>query len=335
MKKSKYVYILLILLFDLIFIYVSKYSFKNIPIQEFNLKVIGNIMNLISFLFPAVGLIILYYKPQKADKKFFVIVLLTFLMNIPFAVYIISRYIKFPFLNEYFLGYPLEKTFATLLFSVHQILLFILSVYLWLLIAGSRNFIFVKSMFISFIIVVGLLLFSFLYTSLKENNFEYNSSKKSDIAVVLGAAVWSKDKASPIFAARINKANNLYNSGMVKKLQVTGGNAPGEISEAQVAYNYLVRYGVDPKDILIERKTSSTSEQVAFIRRELVEAKMIKKIVIVSDKFHLRRVDEICKFYNVKAEGIASDLKFNWYRSAFYNFRDSVALLFFWLFALS
>lgn len=204
-----------------------------------------------------------------------------------------------------------------------------------MLILGKKVLIFLKSVLFSSVVVICLLLFSFIYTSIKDNDFEYDSSRKSDVAVVLGAAVWSKDKASPIFAARINKANNLYNSGMVRKVQVTGGNAPGEISEAEVAYNYLVRYGVNPKDILIESKTASTSEQIAFIRWNLVESKMMKKIIIVSDKFHLRRVEEICKFYNVKAEGISSDLKFNWYKTAFYNFRDSVALLFFWLFALS
>lgn len=335
MKKAKYIYIIIFLLFDLIFIYVSKYSFKNIPLQEFNLKVIGNILNLLFFIFPALGLIILYFKPEKADRKFIAIVILTILLNLPFAVYVISMYVQFPFLKNYFLGYPLEKTFSTLLFTAHQFLLFVLSVYIWLLIFGSKAFIFLKSVLISILISAGLVLFSFIYTSIKGNTFEYDSSKKSDVAVVLGAAVWSKDKASPIFAARINKANNLYNSGMVNKVQVTGGNAPGEISEAQVAYNYLVRYGVNPEDIMIETSTASTSEQIAFIRRDLVEIKMMKKIVIVSDKFHLRRVEEICKFYNVKAEGISSDLKFNWYKTAFYNFRDSVALLFFWLFALS
>lgn len=335
MKKEKYIYIMLILLLDLIFIYVSKYSFKDIPLQEFNLKVIGNILNLIFFVIPAVGFIILYYKPEKADKKFIFIIIFLVLLNLPFAFYIVSKYVKLPFLSKYFLGYPLEKTFSTLLFSVHQFILFALTVYIWLLIFGSKNLLLVKSLIYSVLICVCLVLFSFIYTSLKENNFEYNTSKKSDIAVVLGAAVWSKDKASPLFAARINKANNLYNSGMVKKVQVTGGNAPGEISEAQVAFNYLVRYGVNPGDILVETKTASTSEQIAFIRRDLVETKMMKKIIIVSDKFHLRRVDEICKFYNVKAEGIPSDLKFNWYKSALYNFRDSIALLFFWLFALS
>lgn len=323
-------------MFDLIFIYISKYSFKNIPLQEFNLKIIGNILNIIFFLIPAVGLLVLYFKsPNKADKSFIFITVLTIFLNLPFAIYILSVFVKLPFLHKYFLGYPLEKTFSVILFSFHQFILFILTAYIWLLITGTKSLLFIKAFFFSVLITFSLILFSFLYTSFRDNDFEYNSSNKSDVAVVLGAAVWSKDKASPIFAARINKANNLYNSGMVKKVQVTGGNAPGEISEAQVAYNYLVSYGVDPDDIMIETQTASTSEQVAFIRQNLIESKMMKKIIIVSDRFHLRRVEEICKFYNVQAEGIASDLQFNWYRTAYYNFRDSIALLFFWLFALS
>ncbi|MFN3478156.1 MAG: FAD-dependent oxidoreductase, partial [bacterium] len=63
--------------------------------------------------------------------------------------------------------------------------------------------------------------------------------KISYTVVVLGAAVWSDNKPSPILAARVDKAIDLMKNFNVEKVYFTGSNAPGELSEAEVALNYL------------------------------------------------------------------------------------------------
>ena len=57
-----------------------------------------------------------------------------------------------------------------------------------------------------------------------------------DVAIVLGAAVFT-DKPSPVFAARIDHAVELYNSGRVKGVIFTGADTgAGECGHRWVTY---------------------------------------------------------------------------------------------------
>ena len=150
----------------------------------------------------------------------------------------------------------------------------------------------------------------------------------STVAVVLGAAVWSHNRPSPSLEARLNKAIELFEQGLIGKIQLTGSNAPGELSEARVAFNYLLRKGIDPEKVWIEEETTSTSEQIHFIKNEL------KNIILISAPYHLVRVEEICKFYGVKAYAESSDIIMSANSKIYSNFRESIALIIFWLFAL-
>jgi uncharacterized SAM-binding protein YcdF (DUF218 family) len=126
----------------------------------------------------------------------------------------------------------------------------------------------------------------------------------------------------------------LYDLSLIRRIQVTGGSAPGEFTEAKAAYNYLINMGVRSSDILFEESTTSTSEQIEYIKRVLIEEKKIKNLVIISDQFHLKRISEMCKFHKISADGIASGLSLQWDRWLFYKIRESIALLIFLLFAI-
>ncbi|MGE5433082.1 MAG: YdcF family protein [Syntrophomonadaceae bacterium] len=329
--------VILILLFDLVFLYLSKYSHKNLSIMEFNPRSTGNILNFLFALLPVAGFSILIFNSAKIEiKKLYGLLFIALVMNIPLIFTLFIKEFNLPLPFKYLFGYPLENIYVALMFSIFQFLLFFLTALTWLIVAGSNKYLYLRSLLYSLFLIFVLILGAFIH----ENEYEDNSEKyfkdgsRADVAVILGAAVYSKNRPSPIFASRIGKANNLYSAGMVNKLLVTGGSAPGEMSEAEVAYKYLVRYGVDPENIWVERKTSSTSEQIEYIKENLVEKRGLKKIIIVSDQFHLKRAMEMCDFYNIKADGIASGLRLSLEKLFFYKFRDSLALLLFWLFAL-
>lgn len=336
-KKKPFLIFQLILFFDLIFIYLHKYIFKNLSLSEFYFLRIGNLLNLLFFIIPSLGLLILNYKRNRIERSryYFLVALLT-AMNLPLIGYLITSRFKIKFPTEYVLQYPAEKVYIAILFITYGIISVIFSVYIWYSVfrSGSRSYL--KIFGWSIIIVIVLIIFSFIYSSnfIKTTDFSSSNLKKADVAVVLGAAVWSKNKASPILESRINKASELYKENKVNKILVTGGKAPGEISEARVANNYLILSGVKASDIIIEENSSSTSEQIAYIKNKLVEENNFKNIIVVSDQVHLKRVIEICKFYNIRVKGVASDLKLSWGKSILYRLRDSIALLLFWLYAI-
>ena len=67
-----------------------------------------------------------------------------------------------------------------------------------------------------------------------------NPKATGDVAIVLGAAVWT-DRPSPVFQARIDHAILLFEKGQVGHLLFTGGLADGdELSEAEAAKRYAV-----------------------------------------------------------------------------------------------
>ncbi|WP_078545958.1 YdcF family protein [Litchfieldia alkalitelluris] len=111
---------------------------------------------------------------------------------------------------------------------------------------------------------------------------------KTDVAVVLGAAVWG-DEPSPVFRERINHSIWLYENGYVDKIIFTGGKGEGDkVAESEVERNYAIENNVNSKDILIETKSKITEENLKYAQEIAVE-KNLKTYTIVSDPLHMKR----------------------------------------------
>jgi uncharacterized SAM-binding protein YcdF (DUF218 family) len=151
---------------------------------------------------------------------------------------------------------------------------------------------------------------------------------RADAAVILGAAVWSHDRPSPALRARIERARELIASGVARRAICTGGNALGESAEADVEARELLRAGVPPDSILVERRTSSTFEQARYLRDSL-EPKGIRTFVIVSDHWHLRRALAMCGSLGVEAHGASSATIGA--EELWPHVREAAALIHFWL----
>ena len=116
----------------------------------------------------------------------------------------------------------------------------------------------------------------------------------ADAAVVLGAAVWSKD-VSPVFRERINHAIELYRGGKVRKIIFTGGQGnSNEPTEAVAARSHAMANGVPAKDILIEQKSHTTYENIVYAK-QIVDANNLKKVLLVSDPMHMKRAMTMAK----------------------------------------
>lgn len=336
-KNSSYLYIFVAAaLIELFVTYYLKLSMNDLSWKDFNIFYFGNLFNLILSLLLITGILIISYlkKELKNFEKYILIILpVVFLLPV-IIVFVIEQFgITFPI--EYILNYPVQKVYIAFLFILNECIQIFSLFVIWFIIYSYKEFSYLNSLFYSVASIILLVLFSFFYTTGSITNFEeINKNGEYEVGVILGAAVWSKDQPSPLFKQRIEKAYELYKTRKIKKIHVTGGNAPGEISEAEAAKNYLVKLGMDEKNILFESVTSTTSEQIRFIKNELAGKRGMKKILIISDHFHLSRVLEMCKFFNIKAEGIESGYKLNWKKLLYYRVRDSFGLLLFWLFAI-
>jgi vancomycin permeability regulator SanA len=186
---------------------------------------------------------------------------------------------------------------------------------------------------ISLLLVGGIVLIGTLLLSPISSDIAETAQRDYDAGVILGAAVWSGDRPSPVLRERINTGYDLLDNGTVQFLVLTGSNAPGELSEAEVARNELLKRGADPTRIVIETRTRSTVEQVMFIRNQLLKQGW-RSFLIISDQFHLTRALEICDFNGIDAQGVSSESPLGPQNLALYHVRESVALVLYWMFGV-
>ncbi|EMT38283.1 DUF218 domain-containing protein [Thermoanaerobacter thermohydrosulfuricus] len=183
--------------------------------------------------------------------------------------------------------------------------------------------------------VLGLLMVIFIVVvvilEVKIISFSYNEKpKKSDAIIVLGCAVYG-NTPSPFFRERLEEALRLYNEGYGKYIIVSGGKGPGEnISEAKAGKEYLVKKGVPRELILTDDKSFSTYENLLF-SKEIMEENSLKTAIIISNKFHLKRVSVIAKRVGIEASFSGVFVK-RYVNEEIYGFlREVPALLYIYL----
>ena len=297
------------------------------------MKNLGNILNFVFTLSLIIGIIIYYRKPGVSTKT--IHIFLTFLI-IALIIAYLSTLINFPKRNVLLFKQQADKVIDASLFTVYQFIMFAFISYVWLNILKIKHLAVLRSLVNGVLMIIFFLVFTFIFIKTdghSARNFEIKKSKKN-LGVVLGAAVWSDNKPSPSLAARVDKAIKLYREGYIGKILFTGSNAPGELSEAGVAYNYALSEGMLKDVINLENQTTSTAEQIGYIKRSLINQPGITEIVVISDAYHLARVLEISRFFNIKVKLAPADLTSN-YKDIFYReLRESIALIVFWSFAI-
>ena len=169
----------------------------------------------------------------------------------------------------------------------------------------------------------------------KDDSASYASgNKKADAGVVLGAAVWGGNRPSPILRERINKAFEVYEKKYAPRIVLTGGGAPNELSEGEVSKNELLKYGIDKNNLIVEDKSNSTFEQILFVRDKLYLKNKWNKIILISDNYHLFRSSEICRFNNINVDCFSTDTPHTPEGAVNFCFKETIAVVFYWIFGI-
>lgn len=108
---------------------------------------------------------------------------------------------------------------------------------------------------------------------------------RGEAIVVLGAKLFGGGQPSPAFLGRIERGVELWREGAAPLLVFSGGGAP---SEARAALEHARALGVDPAACLLE-ETSTNTRQNAEHCAPLLRARAVRRVVLVTDGFHLLR----------------------------------------------
>ena len=123
-------------------------------------------------------------------------------------------------------------------------------------------------------------------------------------AVILGAGV-RNGKPTPMLKDRLLTGIELYKSGAVKKLIMSGDHGSEDYDEVNIIKSFAVDNGVPDEDIFMDHAGFSTYETV-YRAKEIFEA---DNIIIVSQEYHLYRALYIAEKLDVKAVGVSADLR--------------------------
>lgn len=117
----------------------------------------------------------------------------------------------------------------------------------------------------------------------------WDRARPADAIVVLGAAQYA-GRPSPVLKARLDHGIALYRQGIAPHLLLTGGRGEGDTtSEAAVGRRYAMRQGVPREAILTEEQGRTTAESLRAVTT-LAAAHDLDRLVLVSDPFHMLRV---------------------------------------------
>ena len=142
-------------------------------------------------------------------------------------------------------------------------------------------------------------------------NKNYENIKEMDCILVLGAGIWDNGP-SPILKDRLDKAIELYKLGISKKIIMSGDHGTKEHDEVNTMKEYAIEKGVPSEDIFMDHAGFSTYDSM-YRAKEIFG---VKRMVIVSQKYHIYRSIYIAKSLGMNAVGVpAENIKYGGQRN--------------------
>lgn len=123
-----------------------------------------------------------------------------------------------------------------------------------------------------------------------------------DCILILGAGVW-ENRPSYMLEDRLLEGANLYNVKIATKIIVSGNHRDEQYNEVKVMKDFLIAKGIPSKDIFMDHAGFSTYD--SFYRAKYIFK--VKKLVIVTQKYHLYRSLYIAKKLKLEAYGVKAD----------------------------
>ena len=163
----------------------------------------------------------------------------------------------------------------------------------------------IKIIFYCCLLFVAFLLTSRLITEIYSISRVYKVEEvpNNRIAIVFGAGLWSNGKPTPVLRDRVSTAADLFFSGKVEKLLMSGDNRYVEYNEPGAMRNFALELGIPDEVIVLDyagRRTYDTCYRARVIFG-------LKEAILVTQKFHLPRALFTCNLIGIKSIGVSAD----------------------------
>ncbi len=141
-----------------------------------------------------------------------------------------------------------------------------------------------------------------------------------DCIIVLGCLVRPSGEPSNMLSDRLRCGVELYQMGAAPKILMSGDHGQKEYNEVQTMKNYALDAEIDSADIFMDHAGFCTYDSI-YRAKEVFKA---KKVIIVTQEYHLSRALLIARKLGLEAYGVASD--YHTYRGQTYrDIREIIA----------
>ncbi len=126
---------------------------------------------------------------------------------------------------------------------------------------------------------------------------------KVDAVLVLGAYVFPDGTTSSMLTDRLTVGYELYQKDKVPKILVSGDHGRKDYDEVNAMKGFLKDKGVPGQDVFMDHAGFSTYESL-YRARDIFE---VKRVIIVTQEYHLMRAIFVARSLGLEAYGIPSD----------------------------
>ena len=126
-----------------------------------------------------------------------------------------------------------------------------------------------------------------------------------DCLLVLGAGIINNERPTLMLKDRLDKSIELYKKGVSKKIIVSGDHGKKNHDEVGIMKNYAIERGVPSEDIFMDHAGFCTYDSI-YRSKEIFG---VKKMIIVTQKYHLYRSIFIANKLGIESLGIKSDAR--------------------------
>jgi len=137
----------------------------------------------------------------------------------------------------------------------------------------------------------------------KPKTFSVDDIPARRVAIVFGAEVKKDGTPSTVLRDRVETAVELYKSGKVEKLLMSGDNRFVDYNEPEAMRQYAVSLSVPDEAIVLDyagRRTYDT----CYRAKEIFQ---VDSAILVTQGFHLPRSLFLCNAFGVKTVGVGAD----------------------------
>lgn len=152
------------------------------------------------------------------------------------------------------------------------------------------------------IIIISINIYMILSVNKKIVSIDSEEIINSDCILILGAGIVN-NRPSPMLKDRLLTGVELYEKGVSSKILTSGDHINKDYDEVNVMKKYLIEKEIPSSNIFMDHAGISSYDSI-YRAKEIFKA---KKIIIVTQKYHLYRSLYIAKMLNIEAYGVVAD----------------------------